>query len=87
MKPVIGITARIEKDQNYSLAPIYAKAILQSGGLPLIVPIVDNEDVPYLSERLDGLIVIGSFAITKHLVNNHSVIRHAIYRFHGNDVK
>lgn len=58
-KPVIGITARVEKDQTYTLDPVYAKAILQSGGLPLIVPIVDEEDIPLLCERLDGLIVTG----------------------------
>lgn len=58
-KPVIGITARVEKDQTYTLDPVYGKAILQSGGLPLIVPIVDEEDIPLLCERLDGLIVTG----------------------------
>lgn len=58
-KPVIGITARVEKDQMYSLDPVYGKAILQSGGLPLIVPIVDEDDIPALCERLDGLIVTG----------------------------
>lgn len=58
-KPVIGITARVEKDQTYTLDPIYGRAILQSGGLPLIVPIVDEEDIPALCERLDGLIVTG----------------------------
>ena len=58
-KPVIGITARVEKDQTYTLDPVYGQAILQSGGLPLIVPIVDEEDIPLLCERLDGLIVTG----------------------------
>lgn len=58
-KPVIGITARVEKDMTYTLDPVYGKAILQSGGLPLIVPIVDEEDIPLLCERLDGLIVTG----------------------------
>ncbi|WP_422123794.1 gamma-glutamyl-gamma-aminobutyrate hydrolase family protein [Planococcus sp. X10-3] len=58
-KPVIGITARVEKDQTYTLDPVYGQAILKSGGLPLIVPIVDEEDIPLLCERLDGLIVTG----------------------------
>lgn len=58
-KPVIGITARVEKDQTYTLDPVYGRAILRSGGLPLIVPIVDEEDIPLLCERLDGLIVTG----------------------------
>src|SRR5690554_7360169 len=57
--PVIGITARVETDQTYTLDPVYGKAILQSGGLPLIVPIVDEKDIPLLCERLDGLIVTG----------------------------
>ncbi len=58
-KPVIGITARVEENQNYTLDPVYSNAILKAGGLPLIVPIVDKEDIPLLCERLDGLIVIG----------------------------
>ncbi|HSJ39011.1 MAG TPA: gamma-glutamyl-gamma-aminobutyrate hydrolase family protein [Planococcus sp. (in: firmicutes)] len=58
-KPVIGITARVEKDQTYTLDPVYGQAIIKSGGLPLIVPIVDKEDIPLLCERLDGLIVTG----------------------------
>lgn len=58
-KPVIGITARVEEDQTYSLDPVYGRAILQAGGLPLIVPIVDEDDIPLLCERLDGLIVTG----------------------------
>lgn len=68
-KPVIGITARVEKDQTYTLDPVYAKAILQSGGLPLIVPIVDEEDIPLLCERLDGLIVTGGGDINPTLYN------------------
>ena len=58
-KPVIGITARVEENQTYSLDPVYGRAILRAGGLPLIVPIVDEEDIPLLCERLDGLIVTG----------------------------
>lgn len=58
-KPVIGITARVEENQMYSLDPVYGRAILKSGGLPLIVPIVEKEDIPLLCERLDGLIVTG----------------------------
>ncbi len=58
-KPVIGITARVEKDEMYTLDSVYGNAILQAGGLPLIVPMVDEEDIPALCERLDGLIVTG----------------------------
>ncbi|WP_416145067.1 gamma-glutamyl-gamma-aminobutyrate hydrolase family protein [Planococcus koreensis] len=74
-KPVIGITARVEKDQTYSLDPVYGKAILQSGGLPLIVPIVDEEDIPALCERLDGLIVTGGGDINPSLYGEEPHLR------------
>lgn len=74
-KPVIGITARVEKDQTYALDPVYATAILQSGGLPLIVPIVDEEDIPALCERLDGLIVTGGGDINPTLYGEEPHLR------------
>ncbi|CEG22197.1 Gamma-glutamyl-gamma-aminobutyrate hydrolase PuuD [Planococcus massiliensis] len=74
-KPVIGITARVEKDQMYTLDPVYGKAILQAGGLPLIVPIVDEEDIPLLCERLDGLIVTGGGDINPTLYGEEPHIR------------
>ncbi|GKW45158.1 gamma-glutamyl-gamma-aminobutyrate hydrolase family protein [Planococcus sp. NCCP-2050] len=74
-KPVIGITARVEKDQMYSLDPVYGRAILQAGGLPLIVPIVDEEDIPLLCERLDGLIVTGGGDINPTLYGEEPHIR------------
>ncbi|MDN7244462.1 gamma-glutamyl-gamma-aminobutyrate hydrolase family protein [Planococcus shenhongbingii] len=74
-KPVIGITARVEKDQMYSLDPVYGQAILQSGGLPLIVPIVDQEDIPVLCERLDGLIVTGGGDINPLLYGEEPHVR------------
>lgn len=74
-KPVIGITARVEKDQMYSLDPVYGRAILQAGGLPLIVPIVDEEDIPLLCERLDGLIVTGGGDINPTLYGEEPHVR------------
>ncbi|MCJ1906963.1 gamma-glutamyl-gamma-aminobutyrate hydrolase family protein [Planococcus ruber] len=74
-KPVIGITARVEKDQMYTLDPVYGQAILQAGGLPLIVPIVDEEDIPLLCERLDGLIVTGGGDINPTLYGEEPHIR------------
>lgn len=74
-KPVIGITARVEKDQMYSLDPVYGRAILQAGGLPLIVPIVDKEDTHLLCERLDGLIVTGGGDINPTLYGEEPHIR------------
>ncbi|WP_211654659.1 gamma-glutamyl-gamma-aminobutyrate hydrolase family protein [Planococcus alpniumensis] len=74
-KPVIGITARVEEDQMYSLDPVYANAILQAGGLPLIVPIVDEEDIPLLCERLDGLIVTGGGDINPNIYGEEPHVR------------
>ncbi|HSI67440.1 MAG TPA: gamma-glutamyl-gamma-aminobutyrate hydrolase family protein [Planococcus sp. (in: firmicutes)] len=74
-KPVIGITARVLDDEMYSLDPVYGKAILQSGGLPLIVPIVENRDIPLLCDRLDGLIVTGGGDINPTLYGEEPHIR------------
>ncbi len=40
-------------------APVYANAIIQAGGIPILIPLVPEEDIDELSIRLDGLFVTG----------------------------
>jgi putative glutamine amidotransferase len=58
-KPIIGITSHVELDFKHTLSNDYIKAILQAGGIPVILPIGIDEDVAQIVEKLDGLLVTG----------------------------
>lgn len=58
-KPVIGITGNYG-EQTCKLADTYYKAVLDAGGVPVIVPPTANEDaIINTLERLDGLLLSG----------------------------
>lgn len=59
MKPIIGITTEIKEDGCYMMPPVYANAIIQAGGIPILIPLLPEEDIEELSKRLDGLFVTG----------------------------
>lgn len=64
-KPVIGLNAdfRTGKDghPSYSVLPAgYYNSIAAAGGIPTILPPIDNEDdIGQLLERLDGFVLVG----------------------------
>ncbi|MFS1663674.1 gamma-glutamyl-gamma-aminobutyrate hydrolase family protein [Streptococcus sp. zg-JUN1979] len=63
-KPIIGITAnqRIKQDINipWSYAPTgFVKAIQQAGGLPLLLPISNEEDAKTYVSMVDKILLIG----------------------------
>lgn len=59
MKPLIGITAEVREDGNYFLPPVYAKTITQAGGIPVLIPVLPDEDLDSLCEQIDALFVTG----------------------------
>ncbi|MFX3674761.1 MAG: gamma-glutamyl-gamma-aminobutyrate hydrolase family protein [Paenisporosarcina sp.] len=59
MKPIVGITAEVKEDGSYFLPPVYAKAVTQAGGIPVLIPLVLGEDINDLCERIDALFVTG----------------------------
>lgn len=70
MKPVIGITPDFEEENDkvashdggsrYFLWERYAASVEQGGGIPLILPYLqESGDMAILMDRLDGLIVTG----------------------------
>jgi len=68
--PVIGITTSL-KDDEQRLALAYVRAVEAAGGLPCILPMLDEPSrVTALVERIDGLIVTGGPAITDGLVGS-----------------
>ncbi|MBL7977792.1 MAG: gamma-glutamyl-gamma-aminobutyrate hydrolase family protein [Bacteroidetes Order II. Incertae sedis bacterium] len=66
--PVIGITTSFQSDEQ-QLAWVYIQAVAEAGGLPWIVPILEDEYwVQELSDKLDGLVITGGPAISDGLV-------------------
>ena len=61
-RPLIGITTRLDLDDNtFYLRRFYAEAVAASGGTPVYVPLVkDTDALRSLAERLDGLLLSGS---------------------------
>jgi putative glutamine amidotransferase len=59
MKPIIGITSDVELTNKHVLNHNYIKAVIQTGGVPVILPIGIEEDVDQLAGMLDGLVVSG----------------------------
>ncbi|MBM7619632.1 putative glutamine amidotransferase [Bacillus tianshenii] len=59
-KPIIGITSHVELDYRHSLSNDYIQAVIQAGGIPVILPIggVDS-DTAKLADKLDGLVLSG----------------------------
>lgn len=57
--PVIGITGNFS-DGNLSLAPGYYASILKAGGVPFIIPPLDNDNILInLLDNIDGLLLTG----------------------------
>jgi len=67
--PLIGITSDFEADEKDSVGSAntqmsYVNAILESGGLPLLIPPIRGEDaVDTFCSSLDGLLLIGGLDV------------------------
>lgn len=58
--PVIGITASVDtKDGSYRQRSNYISAVQSAGGLPIILPPIDEEAVAKVAALIDGLILAG----------------------------
>ena len=65
MQPKIGITTSY-KDGKQSLDHHYIAAIEKAGGIPLIVPMLENDDASEaFAALLDGLVITGGPGITR----------------------
>lgn len=67
MKPIIGITAAIEKEHKSMLNNNYVQAIIQAGGLPIILPADVEKDIEQLVTIVDGLLLTGGGDIDPEL--------------------
>lgn len=60
MRPVIGITAAYNEDEErFSLSRYYVDGVTEAGGLPLVLPAVPSESTAVLLDSLHGLILSG----------------------------
>jgi putative glutamine amidotransferase len=69
MKPIIGITSDVEKDDKHFLRNDYMQAVIRAGGLPFIIPVGIEKDVEQVAEMLDGLLLTGGNDINPMLFN------------------
>ncbi|RDW18940.1 gamma-glutamyl-gamma-aminobutyrate hydrolase family protein [Oceanobacillus chungangensis] len=61
MKPIVGVTPSMEVSQiRYSVMNDNVKAILQAGGIPVILPYLSlDEDLEQIANEIDGLYATG----------------------------
>lgn len=74
MKPTIALTCRIQNFDNqnriynnYS----YFEALQQAGGIPVIVPIVNQKEAEQIADQFDGLCVTGGEDLDPALFNQN----------------
>ncbi|MBS1991600.1 MAG: gamma-glutamyl-gamma-aminobutyrate hydrolase family protein [Cyanobacteria bacterium SZAS LIN-3] len=61
MKPLIGINLDIKPGppEEAKIQTTYTDAIVKSGGIPVLLPPMPAEDLAYVMQRLDGVMLIG----------------------------
>ena len=58
-KPIIGVTSHVELDYKHTLSNDYIQAVIQAGGIPVILPIGIDEDVSQIASSIDALLLTG----------------------------
>lgn len=72
MKPIIGVTAFLNEETKkiYKTNSSYIEAIIESGGIPFMIPtVVDIANCRQIVGHLDGLLVPGGPDVTPSLYN------------------
>lgn len=66
MKPIIGITSYLGKASSYySLSSNYTDSVSAAGGIPVAIPVINNEeDYDYYINILDGIVFTGGIDIS-----------------------
>jgi len=58
-KPIIGVTSHVELDYKHTLSNDYVQAVIQAGGIPVILPIGIDDEVSQIASKIDGLLLTG----------------------------
>lgn len=85
-KPIIAVTALFddEKDSIWML-PAYLDAVTEAGGIPVILPLIDNnEDIKNLVSLYDGFLLTGGQDINPKIYNEEKA-KHCGYINHERD--
>lgn len=86
MKPMIGLTMNEEWKDHKTLQNLnenYIKAITQAGGVPLLLPIVDDEEIIIRQlDNLDALVVTGGIDVNPLFYHEvpHALLKETSYR-------
>ncbi len=59
MKPIIGITTDVDENEKHVLNNTYVNAVIQAGGVPIIIPVGATKEVKQYATLLDGLLLTG----------------------------
>lgn len=61
VRPLIGVTTRLDAENQFYLRRYYGEAIFEAGGAPLYLPLIPDADyLGAVMARLDGLVLSGS---------------------------
>jgi len=65
-QPLIGIAMDYEEDKSdpkqiktYEVYKTYTDAVSKAGGIPILIPPVDNEKLKQVFDRIDGVVLVG----------------------------
>ncbi|RKX71838.1 gamma-glutamyl-gamma-aminobutyrate hydrolase family protein [candidate division WOR-3 bacterium] len=65
MAPLIGITVSYNwEERRFFLARDYVNAIVRSGGVPLMLPLLDPGGIDQVIKAVDGLLLSGGFDVS-----------------------
>jgi putative glutamine amidotransferase len=60
MKAIIGLLGEVDDEKNSKILPTYVRAIENAGGLPILLPFVENEDeIESFVSLCDGFLFTG----------------------------
>ena len=68
IKPVIGVTMHPSEGRQ-QINDSYVESIIQAGGIPLCIPIIQQVDE--VLSKIDGLLLIGGYDINPKYFNEH----------------
>ncbi|HKL95777.1 MAG TPA: gamma-glutamyl-gamma-aminobutyrate hydrolase family protein, partial [Paludibacteraceae bacterium] len=73
MKPIIGISVNY-KEQTSRIADAYVQAVQRAGGVPLLIPIMEDSATLELAVRqIDGLLLSGGADIDPSYFNEEAI--------------
>ena len=79
MKPIIGINCSFHNENDpfqnkLCLAEIYVQAVIKTGGIPILLPIVEGADnIRAMLDNVDGLLMSGGGGMSSQFANSELI--------------